>query len=129
MDGSSYPDPTGNGTGHYDATGTGIGRSGPDQVLFSLVTRLATTDDVATVCQFGNDVFPAHYAPLIGAEAAAEQVSQWWSPSHIREAVNARSITIAELDSTLVQTSHCPPVMSPTYRKVVGLRRGTPVLT
>ena len=44
-------------------------------------------------------------SPLRSADwcgSAAAQVTHWWSHSYIREAVNARSITIAELDHVLV---------------------------
>lgn len=63
----------------------------------------------AAICEFGSEVIPAHYAPLIGAEAAAAQVAQWWSRSYIRAAVKSQLITIAELGNDLVGVAQVDP--------------------
>lgn len=49
--------------------------------------RLASPDDVEAIHTFGVDVLPAHYGPIIGEEAAQDQVDRWWT----REAI-ARSV-------------------------------------
>ncbi|MVA74982.1 GNAT family N-acetyltransferase [Auraticoccus sp. F435] len=57
--------------------------------------RTAVPDDVAAVCGFGETHVVAHYAPLIGEEAAAEQVRTWWEESHIGAAVAAGQVVVA----------------------------------
>ena len=49
--------------------------------------RVATPGDVAAVCEFGEAHIRPHYAPLIGAAAADEQVRGWWSETAIDAAV------------------------------------------
>jgi hypothetical protein len=47
------------------------------------VVRDAEQDDVAAICRFGEAHIRPHYAPLIGAEAADEQVRRWWNETHV----------------------------------------------
>src|SRR5829696_5659940 len=51
------------------------------------VVRDAGHDDVVAICQFGEAHIRPHYAPLIGAAAADEQVSRWWNETHVEAAV------------------------------------------
>jgi len=59
--------------------------------------RDATADDVARVCAFGDTHVRAHYAPLLGAEAADAQVRHWWNPQYVTAAVAAGTLVVAEL--------------------------------
>lgn len=61
--------------------------------------RPADVDDVAAVCSFGEAHVPAHYAPLIGAEAACRQVTGWWRPEQIHAAAVAGRLLVAETPS------------------------------
>lgn len=60
-----------------------------------LVVRKAEAGDVAQVCAFGEAHVRPHYAPLIGAEAADEQVVRWWRPEQIRPAAVQGRIVVA----------------------------------
>ena len=51
------------------------------------VVREAEHDDVVAICRFGEAHIRPHYAPLIGAAAADEQVRRWWNETHIGAAV------------------------------------------
>ncbi len=45
------------------------------------------TTDVGAICRFGEAHIRPHYAPLIGAVAADEQVRRWWNETHVDAAV------------------------------------------
>lgn len=64
--------------------------------------RDAEHDDVAAICRFGEAHIRPHYAPLIGAEAADEQVRRWWNETHVGAAVAAGFVVVAEADGQLV---------------------------
>lgn len=49
--------------------------------------RLAAPDDVPAIRDFGAEVLPAHYGPIIGAEAAQGQVDTWWTREAIVQSV------------------------------------------
>ncbi len=66
------------------------------------VVRDAEHDDVAAICRFGEAHIRPHYAPLIGAEAADEQVRRWWHETHIGAAVAEGLVVVAEADGQLV---------------------------
>jgi GNAT superfamily N-acetyltransferase len=66
------------------------------------VLRDAEDDDVAAICRFGEEHIPAHYTPLIGAEAAEAQVRTWWNEAHIGMAVARGLVVVAEADGELV---------------------------
>lgn len=66
------------------------------------VVRDAERDDVLAICQFGAAVIPPHYAPLIGMDAAEEQVRQWWNETCIDEAVAEGLVVVAEAAGQLV---------------------------
>ncbi len=66
------------------------------------VVRDAEHDDVAAICRFGEAHIRPHYAPLIGAEAADEQVRRWWNETHIGAAVAEGLVVVAEADGQLV---------------------------
>lgn len=66
------------------------------------VVRDAAYDDVAAICRFGEAHIRAHYAPLIGAEAADEQVRRWWNQTHVGAAVAAGLVVVAEAGGQLV---------------------------
>lgn len=58
--------------------------------------RDAEAADVTSICAFGDAHIRQHYAPLIGAEAADLQVSNWWSESQIQLAVAGGLVVVAE---------------------------------
>lgn len=60
-----------------------------------LVVRTAEAGDVAQVCAFGEAHIRPHYTPLIGAEAADEQVARWWRPEQILPAAVQGRIVVA----------------------------------
>ncbi|MGY1750146.1 GNAT family N-acetyltransferase [Modestobacter sp. SYSU DS0511] len=64
--------------------------------------RVAQLDDVAAICRFGEAHVPPHYAPLIGAEAAAGQVRTWWTEAQMGAAVAAGLVVVAEADGQLL---------------------------
>ena len=66
------------------------------------VLRAAEHGDVAAVCQFGEAHIRPHYAPLIGAEAADQQVRRWWNEPEITAAVARGLVVVAEADGQLV---------------------------
>lgn len=66
------------------------------------VVRKAEHDDVAAICRFGEAHIRPHYAPLIGAEAADEQVRRWWNETHVGAAVAEGLVVVAEADRQLV---------------------------
>ncbi|MGI8700360.1 MAG: hypothetical protein ACR2JU_03990, partial [Nocardioidaceae bacterium] len=51
------------------------------------IVRDAGHDDVVAICWFGEAHIRPHYAPLIGAAAADEQVRRWWNETLIDAAV------------------------------------------
>ena len=59
--------------------------------------RPARPDDVPALCRFGARVVPAHYAPLIGQQAADAQVDAWWTPAALAPAVADGLVVVAEL--------------------------------
>ncbi|WP_414939357.1 GNAT family N-acetyltransferase [Amycolatopsis sp. cmx-11-51] len=59
------------------------------------VVRAAHRDDVMAICHFGEEHVRAHYAPLIGAEAADEQIRKWWHETNIGGAVARDSVVVA----------------------------------
>lgn len=64
--------------------------------------RDARHDDVDAIRRFGQAHIPPHYAPLIGATAADEQVRDWWNETHIAAAVAAGLVVVAETAGQLV---------------------------
>jgi len=66
------------------------------------VVRDAQHGDVAPICRFGEAHVRPHYAPLIGAEAADEQVRRWWNEAHVGAAVAEGLVVVAEADGRLV---------------------------
>lgn len=66
------------------------------------VVRDASHDDVVTICRFGEAHIRPHYAPLIGAAAADEQIRRWWNEPHFDAAVAAGLVVVAEADGHLV---------------------------
>jgi GNAT superfamily N-acetyltransferase len=60
------------------------------------VVRDAEHSDVAVICRFGEAHIRPHYAPLIGAEAADEQVRRWWNETHLGAAVAEGLVVVAE---------------------------------
>jgi ribosomal protein S18 acetylase RimI-like enzyme len=66
------------------------------------VVRDAELDDVAAICRFGEAVIRSHYAPLIGAEAANQQVRRWWNEGEIRAAVNKGFVVVAVTEGQIV---------------------------
>ena len=66
------------------------------------VVREAERDDVAAICRFGEAHIRPHYAPLIGAEAADEQVRRWWNETHVGAAVAEGQVVVAEADGQVL---------------------------
>ena len=66
------------------------------------VVRDAAHGDVAGICRFGEAHIPSHYAPLIGAEAADEQVRRWWNETHVGAAVAEGLVVVAEADAQIL---------------------------
>ena len=66
------------------------------------VVREAEHDDVAAICRFGEAHIRPHYAPLIGTEAADEQVRRWWNETHVGAAVAEGLVVVAEADGQLL---------------------------
>lgn len=66
------------------------------------VVRDAEHDDVAAICRFGEAHIRPHYVPLIGAEAADEQVCRWWNETYVGAAVVEGLVVVAEADGQLV---------------------------
>ena len=66
------------------------------------VVQDAEPDDVAAICRFGEAHIRPHYAPLIGAEAADEQVRRWWNNTQVGAAVAEGLVVLAEADGQLV---------------------------
>ncbi|WP_206785177.1 N-acetyltransferase [Amycolatopsis sp. MtRt-6] len=58
--------------------------------------RTAGSGDVGAIRRFGEAHVQAHYAPLIGAAAAAAQVRDWWNETHVAAAVAAGLVVVAE---------------------------------
>ncbi len=66
------------------------------------VVRAAVPGDVASMCDFGEAHIRAHYAPLIGADAADAQVRDWWNEAQLTAAVEAGLVVVADADGQLV---------------------------
>ena len=66
------------------------------------VVRDGEHEDVAAICRFGEAHIRPHYAPLIGAEAADEQVRRWWNEAHVGAAVAEGLVVVAEAHGQLV---------------------------
>ncbi len=66
------------------------------------VVRDAEHVDAAAICRFGEAHTRPLYAPLIGAEAADEQVRLWWNETQIDAAVAEALVVVAETDGHLV---------------------------
>jgi GNAT superfamily N-acetyltransferase len=63
--------------------------------------RDAQPADVEAICRFGEAHIPPHYAPLIGAPAADEQVRRWWNAAHVGAAVDQGLVVVAEIGGQL----------------------------
>jgi ribosomal protein S18 acetylase RimI-like enzyme len=66
------------------------------------VVRDGEHGDVGAVCRFGEAHIRRHYAPLIGARAADEQVRRWWNETHVGAAVAEGRLVVAEAEGQLV---------------------------
>lgn len=66
------------------------------------VVRSARPDDVPAVRRFGETHVAAHYAPLIGDEAALAQVRTWWTEDYLRRAVADGVLLVAEEGDAVV---------------------------
>jgi GNAT superfamily N-acetyltransferase len=64
--------------------------------------RAARPGDVPAIGRFGEVHVRAHYAPLIGAAAAAAQVRDWWNETHLGAAVAGGLVVVAEDAGELV---------------------------
>src|SRR4051795_4624134 len=59
-------------------------------------------DDVDAICRFGETHVRTHYAPLIGADAAGQQVRTWWNADRISAAVAEGLVVVAAADGEIV---------------------------
>jgi len=66
------------------------------------VLRDARPDDVAAIRRFGEAHIRAHYAPLIGVEAAEGQVRSWWNETYLAKVVANGLVVLAEVDGEVV---------------------------
>ncbi|QDP99012.1 GNAT family N-acetyltransferase [Microlunatus elymi] len=66
------------------------------------VVRVAVPNDVAAICQFGLEHIPTHYAPLIGAQAAQDQIDRWWNEAYLANAVGSGQVVVADAAGELV---------------------------
>lgn len=66
------------------------------------VLRDAGPGDVPPLCAFGETHIEQHYIPLIGDEAAREQVDTWWNADVMRAAVGAGRVVVATADGDVV---------------------------
>lgn len=64
--------------------------------------RRATPDDVGEVRAFGRRYIPDHYLPLIGADAAQQQVERWWTSARLLPAAHDGRLFIAEQGSEII---------------------------
>lgn len=63
--------------------------------------RPAVPADVSALVSFGSAVVPAHYAPILGPEAAQDQLA-WWTPARFEPAIEAGRVLVAEVDGAIV---------------------------
>ncbi|MET9630903.1 GNAT family N-acetyltransferase [Lentzea sp. NPDC006480] len=63
--------------------------------------RAATAGDIAGICRFGEEHIPPLYTPLIGAEAAREQL-RFWTEAQIARAVTRNLMVVATRDDEIV---------------------------
>src|SRR5690606_36709994 len=66
------------------------------------VVRNAVPVDVAAICRFGERYIEDHYTPIIGPEAAAAQVRDWWNAETIAAAVDAGLVVVAEVEGEIL---------------------------
>ncbi len=66
------------------------------------IVREAQHDDVVAICRFGEAHIRPHYAPLIGAAAADEQVRRWWNETVVDAGVGAGLVVVAESNDEIV---------------------------
>ena len=67
----------------------------------SVLIRRAVAEDVDAIVAFGAAVVPAHYAPLLGAAAAQDQLS-WWRRELTSSAVTAGRVHLAVVGEATV---------------------------
>lgn len=81
----------------------------PESPDDGVAIRVARLDDVDAVCAFGEAHVPPHYAPLIGGDAAAEQVTRWWRPEQIQAAAAVGRLLVAEAEGRVVGVAQFAP--------------------
>ncbi|GAA4425001.1 GNAT family N-acetyltransferase [Georgenia halophila] len=64
--------------------------------------RTAEFQDIAAITRFGEAHIRPHYAPLIGVEAADDQVRNWWNETHIGAAVTQALVVVTVADGQLL---------------------------
>lgn len=57
--------------------------------------RRAHPADVRAISDFGAEVIPPHYTPLIGADAAQAQLTRWWSANALHASATEGNILLA----------------------------------
>ena len=63
---------------------------------------MPTTTTSSASADSGRRTFEPHYAPLIGAAAADEQICRWWNETQIGAGVAERLLVVAEEDGQVV---------------------------
>lgn len=66
------------------------------------VVRAAVVDDVPAICAFGATHVRPHYTPLIGAQAADDQVTRWWNDEQVHAATSAGLVVVAQAGGWVV---------------------------
>lgn len=64
--------------------------------------RLATSDELEAICEFGAAHIPEHYGPLLGLDAAQAQVDDWWTRERMSRAVDEGRVVVAIEEGDIV---------------------------
>ncbi|MFD6072590.1 GNAT family N-acetyltransferase [Amycolatopsis lurida] len=72
-----------------------------------MIVRAADRDDVMAICRFGEKQARAHYASMIGEEAAARQVRMRWNETDIAGAVARGWVVVADEGGCLAGVGQC----------------------
>lgn len=70
--------------------------------LDPVTVRVARPPDLPAVRAFGETHIPDVYAPLLGPEAAARQVSTWWTDDYLAPGIAAGLVLVAERDGQIL---------------------------
>lgn len=68
----------------------------------SVVIRAAEIADIGTIMAFGAAWVPEHYEPIIGPEAAQQQVERWWTRERFLSALSSGALMVVEEGDEIV---------------------------